>query len=59
MVRPLVETDYIILTEVRVLDTHPNDPLEDLIRRLLEERVIRSHLQIALRKLRFGMTTPS
>jgi len=42
-----------LLTEVRFLDTHRELPFEAMLARLIEERVLRRHLWIALRKLRY------
>jgi hypothetical protein len=42
-----------LLTETRFLDAHATLPLEELLARLLEERVLRRHFWIALRKLRY------
>ncbi|MFL1873627.1 hypothetical protein ACIKT0_00085 [Hansschlegelia beijingensis] len=42
-----------ILTETRYLDEQLTAPLDRTVGRLLEERVIRRHLWIALRKLRY------
>lgn len=41
------------LTEMRFLDAHLEDPFRDAVAKLIEERVVRRHLQVALRKLRF------
>ncbi|WP_279483991.1 hypothetical protein [Aureimonas sp. SK2] len=42
-----------ILTETRFLDEQLTEPFDRTVGRLLEERVIRRHLWIALRKLRY------
>ena len=42
-----------LLSETRFLDDHLRDDFEAMVARLIEERVIRRHLQIALRKLRY------
>jgi hypothetical protein len=42
-----------LLTEVRFLRAHRELPFDQLLARLLEERVLRRHLWIALRKLRY------
>lgn len=41
-----------LLTETRFLDREQEKPIADLIGKLLEERVIRRHLWVALRKFR-------
>lgn len=41
------------LTEITYLERHQSEPFRDTLAKLLEERVLRRHLQIALRKLRF------
>jgi len=41
------------LTEITFLEKHISEPFRDTLAKLLEERVLRRHLQIALRKLRF------
>lgn len=42
-----------LLTEMRFLESHLQDNLVDTIIRIVEERVIRRHLWVALRKLRY------
>ena len=42
-----------ILTETRFLEEHLHEPFGQMVARLIEERVIRRHLWIALRKLRY------
>ena len=42
-----------LLTECRFLDRHGEAPFAETLARLIEERVIRRHLWIALRKLRY------
>ena len=42
-----------ILTEMRFLGAHGDMPFDQMLARLLEERVLRRHLWIALRKLRY------
>lgn len=41
-----------LLTEVRFLEKHLNDDFSDLVTKLIEQRVVRRHLWVALRKLR-------
>lgn len=40
-----------IATELSFLDAHQDTPLEDLLRRFLEQRVLQRHLWVAMRKL--------
>ncbi len=42
-----------LLTEVRFLEKRLHAPFEETVARLIEERVVRRHLWIALRKLRY------
>ena len=42
-----------LLTECRFLERHGDAPFAEMLTRLIEERVIRRHLWIALRKLRY------
>lgn len=42
-----------LLTECRFLDRHGSAPFAETITRLIEERVIRRHLWVALRKFRY------
>jgi len=41
-----------LVTELRWLEAHENDSLPEFVARLIEERVIRRHLWVALRKFR-------
>lgn len=41
-----------LLSETRFLDRHRDEPFRQVLERILEERVIRRHLWVALRKLR-------
>lgn len=43
-----------LLTELRFLEAHADEPFETLLSRLLEERVVQRHLWVALQKLRAG-----
>ncbi len=43
-----------LLTETRFLDRHANEDFAELLGRLIEERVVRRHLWVALRKFRQG-----
>ena len=40
-------------TELNFLDQHVDDPLERFIARLIEQRIMRRHLWVAMRKLRY------
>lgn len=42
-----------VLTEMQYLEERLEFPFRDMLAKLLEERVVRRHLQVALRKLRF------
>jgi hypothetical protein len=41
------------VTELRYLEAHENDDFAEFIGRLIEERVIRRHLWVGLRKFRY------
>lgn len=41
------------MTELRFLEAHENDGFAQFIARLIEERVIRRHLWVGLRKFRY------
>lgn len=42
-----------LLSETRFLDRHSEDPFEQLLGRIIEERIVRRHLWVAFRKLRY------
>jgi hypothetical protein len=42
-----------LLTELRYLEAHENDDFAEFIGRLIEERVVRRHLWVGLRKFRY------
>lgn len=42
-----------LLTEVRFLERHSEQPFSEAVAKLIEERVLRRHLWVALRKLRY------
>ena len=48
-----------LVTERRYLDAHAKDDFSAFIERLIEERVIRRHLWVGLRKFRTRAITPS
>jgi hypothetical protein len=42
-----------VWTELRFLETHSDSPLDRLLAKLIEQRVMRRHLWVAMRKLRY------
>src|SRR5580698_2520097 len=52
LIHPRLRSVNTLVTELRYLETHENDDFAKFVARMIEERVLRRHLWVGLRKLR-------